>query len=67
MLYTPLPSLVTVNTLSNDKEDVNGVVTLNPKSGLTEAVTLPLLISEDTNASSVNAALGISLKKVPNE
>ena len=56
-----------MNTLSNDKEDVNGVVTLNPKSGLTEAVTLPLLISEDTNASSVNAALGISLKKVPNE
>ena len=41
-----------VEPLSND-------LTTNPKSGLTEAVTLPLFISVETNASSVNAALGM--------
>ena len=46
-------------------EPVNRVVTLNPKSGDTEAVTLPLLISVDINASSVNAERGMFLKWVP--
>ena len=33
--------------------------------GLTDAVTLPLLISVDINASSVNAFLGISFNPAP--
>ena len=36
--------------------------TLNPKLGLTEAVTEPDLISVETNASSVNAERGMFLK-----
>ena len=39
--------------------------TLNPKFGATDAVTLPLLISVDINASSVNAERGISLRYLP--
>ena len=57
-----LEPICVVNEPDSSIEDVNGLVTLNPKSGLTDAVTEPDLISDDTNASSVNAALGISLK-----
>ena len=38
---------------------------LNPKSGSTDAVTDPLAINVDNNASGVNAALGISNKFAP--
>ncbi len=38
---------------------------MNPSSGLTEAVTLPLLISVDINASKVNAERGILFNPAP--
>ena len=39
--------------------------TLNPKSGETDAVTEPLAINADNNASGERAALGISNKPAP--
>ena len=38
---------------------------MNPKFGDTDAVTLPLLISNDVNASSVKAFLGILFNPAP--
>ena len=38
---------------------------MKPSLGLTEAVTLPLLISVDINASCVNAERGILFKPAP--
>ena len=57
--------MVILNTLLNLSEDVNGVVTLNPKSGETEAVTEPDLISVLMSASSVSALLGMLLNPRP--
>ena len=60
------------NILPLNMEPLNTEVTTNPNSSLTEAVTLPLAIKLEINASSANAALGISnnpsplpLKKLP--
>ena len=59
-------------TLPLNIEPLISDVTTNPNSSLTEAVTLPLAIKLEINASSANAALGISnnpsplpLKKLP--
>ena len=51
-----------VNIPSSPNEDVNGVITTNPKSGETDAVTEPDLISVLISASSVSAERGIFLK-----
>ena len=50
-----------VNEPSSPNDDVNGVNTTNPKSGDTDAVTEPDLISADINASSVSAERGMFL------
>ena len=54
-----------VNAPASPNEDVNGVVTTNPSTGETDAVTEPDLISNDMRASSVNAERGIFLKYLP--
>ena len=54
-----------VNEPSSPNDDVNGVITTNPKSGDTDAVTEPDLISVDINASSVNAERGMFLRYCP--
>ena len=48
-------------------EDVNGVNTTNPKSGDTDAVTEPDLITLEISASSVIAERGISNNNLPDE
>ena len=53
------------NKLPLKVEPLTIEVTKNPLSGLTEAVTEPDLISDDTNASSVNAERGISFNPAP--
>ena len=60
------------NMLPLKVEPLATLCTTNPNSSLTEAVTLPLDIILEINASSANAALGISnnppplpLKKLP--
>ena len=57
-LILPLTSIEPVN-LEPISEPVNGVITLNPYSGLTDAVTEPDLISVLISASSVRAERGI--------
>ena len=54
-----------METLPVNSEPLSADFTTNPKLGDTDAVTLPLLISVDINASSVNAERGISLRYLP--
>ena len=46
-------------------EPLSAEITLNPKSGDTDAVTEPDLISVEINASGVKAALGILNNRSP--
>ena len=72
-MNSPLPSplnkdadiLPLISTLPVNSEPLIADSTLNPNCGVTEAVTLPLLISVDINASSVNAVLGILFNPAP--
>ena len=66
--FSPLPlntePLCTLTSPIN-VEPLSIEVTTKPSSGVTDAVTLPLTINDDNNASGVNAALGISNKLAP--
>ena len=57
--------LVSISTEPVNSDPLIGDSTLNPKLGETDAVTLPLPINGDNNASGVNAALGILNKLAP--
>ena len=46
-------------------EPLSADSTLNPNCGVTDAVTLPLLINGDTSASGVKAALGMLNNPAP--
>ena len=48
-----------------NSEPLSEDLTTNPKFGETDAVTLPLAINADNNASSVNAERGISNNPLP--
>ena len=54
-----------ISTEPVNSEPLSADLTLNPNTGETDAVTLPLLISVDINASSVSAERGISFNPAP--
>ena len=60
-------AICVLNEPDSSTEEVNGVKTLKPSTGLTDAVTEPDLISADINASSVRAERGISNNNLPDE
>ena len=66
----PLPLNTDADTpLSINTEELSSALlapsNLNPNTGDTDAVTEPLAINDESNASSVNALLGISNKSLP--
>ena len=66
--FSPLPlNAEPLSTLTSPikVEPLSTEVTINPSSGETEAVTEPLTINDDNNASGVRDAFGISNKLAP--